>query len=274
MSDASKGKRVFLEICYDGTEYFGWQLQPDKVTIQELVENKLSELYAGNHIRLTGSSRTDAGVHAFGFAACYDTPGKPDIPLDKVKLALNAKLPVAIKIKQIKYVPDEFHPRFDAKGKAYTYVFNRGDLSPFAANYSWKIPGNISIEKISNAVKYIEGTHDFTSFACAGTKVESNVRTIFRVDVQEFGQYLCITFIGNGFLYKMIRSIIGTLERIGFNKLHPSDMKKILEAKNRNVAAQTAPGGGLFLMKVFYGDEDPCSFRLERLPFQYPMQES
>lgn len=273
MAEAAKGKKIFLEICYDGTEYFGWQLQPDKITIQEVIEYKLLKLYGDRQIRLTGSSRTDTGVHALGFAACYEAPDKPDIPLEKVKLVLNAKLPGAIKIKQVKYVPDEFHPRYDAKGKAYTYVFNRGDISPFAANYSWKVPANISVEKIAEAVKHIEGTYDFSSFACAGGKVESNVRTIYRVDIQEFGQYLCITFIGNGFLYKMIRSIIGTLERIGFDKRKPVEMKEILDAKNRDVAAQTAPGCGLFLMKVFYGDEDPCAFRLERPPFQYPMQE-
>lgn len=272
MSEAPNGKRVFLEISYDGTNYFGWQLQPDKITVQEVIEDNLVKLYDDRHIRLTGSSRTDTGVHAMGFAACYDAPEKPAIPLDKVKLVLNSRLPDAIKIRQIKIVPDEFHARYDAKGKAYTYVFNRGEVSPFAANYSRKTPGSISIERISEAVKHIEGTHDFTSFACAGSKVESNVRTIYRIDIQEFGQYLCITFIGNGFLYKMIRSIIGTLERIGFNKIQPSDMKTIIEAKNRDAAAQTAPGCGLFLMKVFYGDDAPYSFKLERPPFQYPMQ--
>ena len=252
MSDPLKKKRIFLEISYDGTEFFGWQLQPDNITVQETIEKTLFNLYDNKHIRLTGSSRTDTGVHALGFAACFDAPEKPAIPLDKVKLVLNARLPNSIKIRKIKEVPEDFHARYDAKGKAYTYVFNRGDASPFAANHSWKIQNSINIEKIAEAVKYIEGTHDFSSFACAGTKVQSNVRTIYRVDIQEFGQYLCITFIGNGFLYKMIRSIIGTLERIGFNKIHPSEMKTILEAKNRDVAAQTAPGCGLFLMKVFY----------------------
>jgi tRNA pseudouridine38-40 synthase len=266
------GKRIFLEICYDGTGYCGWQSQPSGITVQDTLELALNKFYKTSRLRLTGSSRTDTGVHALGYVACFDLPDYPVIPLDKLHAALNRVLPETIKVKRLFEVDHSFHPRYDAVGKAYTYVFNRGPVNPFSARYSCHITYNMNIDSLKQAVKYLEGTHDFSSFACeGGNKVPNKVRTIYRIDVQEFGPYLCITFIGSGFLYKMVRSIIGTLTKVSFGKIPPEDIKIILDAKNRDAAGETAPGCGLFLMKVFYDGEDPAAFKLERLPFEYPM---
>jgi tRNA pseudouridine38-40 synthase len=271
-TESSSAKRVFMEICYDGADYCGWQIQPNAITVQEVIEATLNKFFTGQRLRLTGSSRTDTGVHALGFVASFDLPEKPIIPLDKLHLALNRALPESIKIRRMDAVDSSFHPRYDAKGKAYTYIFNRGPISPFSAHYSWQMLYKLDIDRIRQAVKYLEGTHDFSSFACeGGTKMEHKVRTIYRIDLQEFGPYLCITFIGDGFLYKMVRSMIGTLREVGTGQRKPDELKAILAAGNRDVAGKTAPGCGLFLMKVFYGKEDPASFKLERLPFEYPM---
>ena len=263
-----------MEVCYDGTDYCGWQIQPNAITIQQVIEQALEQLYAGQKIRLTGSSRTDTGVHALGFVAHFDLPEQPIIPLDKLRQVMNRMLPDSIKIRRLEDTNSSFHARYDAKGKAYSYVFNRGAASPFSAHYSRQILYAINPELIRQAAKHLEGTHDFSSFACeGGAKMENKVRTIFKIDVQEFEQYLCVTFVGDGFLYKMVRSIIGSLEDVGSEKLNPDAIKDIMAAEHRDAAGKTAPGCGLFLMKVFYGEEDPALFRLERLPFEYPMMD-
>ncbi len=262
-------KRYLLEIAYDGTDYSGWQIQPHCLTVQEVIQTILTKMYAGLPIHLIGSSRTDAGVHAQRFAATYLTPTRPDIPPDKILRAVNRQLPRDIKLRTVTEVPLEFHARHDALGKAYTYVLNLGAPSPFADRYSWIPYHRLDPEKIRAAAQVLVGTHDYSSFVVERSKIDEAVRTIYRIDVDVIGQFCCCTFVGNGFLYKMIRCLMGTLEAAGAGKLSPDAVKRILEARDRTLGQETAPPQGLFLMKAFYHDEDRAKFRLEGLPFSF-----
>jgi tRNA pseudouridine38-40 synthase len=260
-------KRLLMEISFDGQNYAGWQVQPNNLTVQELIQNTLVKLYDGKPIKLVGSSRTDAGVHAIGFCASFIAPAKPNIPINKLKIALNGLLESSISIRNITEVPMDFHVRFGAIGKAYTYVINIGDETPFSANYSWRARWKLDIDKMQEASKYLIGTHDFSSFVVDRESIENAVRTIYDIDFQIFGQYLCITFKGNGFLYKMIRCLIGTLEAAASGAIPVTKVKKILEAKDRKKAPQTSPPHGLFLMKVFYDESEIKKFKLKDVPF-------
>jgi len=260
-------KRLLLEISFDGQNFSGWQIQPVNLTIQELIQDTLVKLYDGKPIKLVGSSRTDAGVHAVGFAASFIAPAKPDIPIDKLKIALNGILPNSVSIRNITEVPIDFHVRFGAVGKAYTYVINIGEETPFSATYSWKARWKLDIGKMQEAAKHLLGTHDFSSFVVNREDIDNAIRTIYDIDFQLFGQYLCITFVGNGFLYKMIRCLIGTLEAAASGAISVADVKTILEAKERSKAPQTSPPHGLFLMKVFYDEAEIKQFKLEDVPF-------
>ena len=260
-------KRLLMEISFDGQNFGGWQIQPDNLTVQELIQNTLVKLYDNKPIKLVGSSRTDAGVHTIGFAASFIAPAKPSIPLDKLKIALNGLLKRPILIRNITEVPMDFHVRFGAVGKAYTYVINIGEESPFAADYSWLARGKPDIDKMKEAAKYLVGTHDFSSFVVNREDIDNAIRTIYDIDFHLFGSYLCITFVGNGFLYKMIRCLVGTLEAVSSGALSVPAVKKILEAKDRSKAPKTCPPHGLFLMKVFYDEAEIKQFKLKDVPF-------
>ena len=259
--------RVLLEISYDGSEYGGWQIQPNRLAVQEDMQNKLTKLYGGQFIHLIGASRTDAGVHAIGFAASFLTPVRPVIPLDKLQTALNRQLPPAIRVRAVREVPLDFHTRYDAIGTAYTYVINMGMETPFSARYSMLSTYRLDIEKMRKAASYLVGTHDYSSFVAERKNIDDAVRTIYDIRVQDFGNFRCITFIGNGFLYKMVRNLVGTLYAAGNGTILPESAGKILEARDRTIAPDTAPAHGLFLMKVFFEPDDPCSFQLEQVPF-------
>ncbi len=260
-------KRLLMEISFDGQNYGGWQIQPDNSTVQELIKDTLVKLYDGKPIKLVGSSRTDAGVHAIGFAASFAAPAKPLIPVAKLKTALNGLLPSSIAIRNITEVPMDFHVRFDTVGKAYTYVINLGAESPFSAAYSWKARWKLDIDKMQEAAKHLLGTHDFSSFVVNRENIENAVRTIYDIDFQLFGSYLCITFVGNGFLYKMIRCLVGALEAVASGAISAEELKNILMLKDRTKAPQTCPPHGLFLMKVFYAEAEIKKFKLKDVPF-------
>lgn len=259
--------RFLLEITFDGSGYSGWQIQPHRVAVQEVMQKTLTRLYGGQAIHLIGASRTDAGVHALGFAASYLYPEFPQIPAFKVQSALNRLMPPDIRIAAIREVAKEFHTRYDAVGKAYTYVLNLGPDSPFTARYSWRPARQIDPALIAEGAKHLVGTHDFSSFVVERSLIEDAVRTIYRIDVQQFGQYLCVTFVGSGFLYKMIRCLMGALEAVGAGKIPPERVAAILEAKDRTQAPETAPPCGLFLDKVFFDPAELEAFRLDGVPF-------
>ncbi len=260
-------KRYLLEICYDGSGYSGWQVQPGKMTVQEVIQSNLKRLYNDQHIHLIGSSRTDTGVHALGFAATYLAPEFPRIPPEKVRSALNRLMPSSVRIASITEVPLGFHARYDALGKAYTYVLNLGEDTPFSARYSWRPGRPIDEAKLMAGAEFLVGTHDFSSFVVERSRIEEAVRTIYRITGKRFGEYYCITFVGNGFLYKMIRCLMGTLEAVGAGVLAPEAVERILAERDRCAAPSTAPPHGLFLNKVFYRQEELEGFELEGVPF-------
>lgn len=255
-----------MELSFDGSGFHGWQIQPNGISVQELVQGKISTLFGNYPVKLHGSSRTDAGVHALGFAASFKAPESPYIPDWKIKRALNKLLPRDVRILDVNYADDDFHARFSALAKAYTYVINTGDESPFSAKWSWHVPGCRNIENIKKAASFLPGTHDFSAFTVSRSEIDDPVRTIYRIDTESFGNFICITFLGDGFLYKMVRSIMGSLLKAGTEMLPPESLKELLDSKNRSLGAPTAPPHGLFLVKVFYKKEWK-DFHIEKPPF-------
>ncbi len=260
-------RRYLLEVSFDGTNYAGWQIQPNGVTVQQVLQNTLTRLYAGNPVNVQGSSRTDAGVHALGFAVCFTAPPGIIIQDEKIMKALNSLLPRDIKIRSIRRVADDFHPRYGARGKAYTYVINRGDITPFNGDWSWQVQISNKRAEIRQALDYLAGTHDFSAFTVNRKDIIDPVRTIHRIDIDEFGNLLCITVIGNGFLYKMVRGIIGATVSVLRGKITPERIKDILESCDRTKGEETAPPHGLFLVKVFYKENEWRDFKLTQPPF-------
>ncbi len=260
-------KRYRVVISYDGTNYSGWQIQKHSLAIQEVIQRKLTNLYDRQEIHLVGCSRTDRGVHAQGFVASFLVPDRPDIPPEKLMKAINHQMPPDIKIRSIEEAPLEFNARYDAKGKAYTYIINNGPESPFIDRYAWHPIHRMDPEKIRAAAAVLTGTHDYSSFVVERKMIDDAVRTIYRIEVDEFQDLICVTFVGNGFLYKMIRCLMGTLEWAGAGKITPDEVKAILEAKSRLAAPETAPPNGLFLMRVFYDQPELENFKLTKLPF-------
>ncbi|QSH41667.1 tRNA pseudouridine(38-40) synthase TruA [Lentisphaerota bacterium ZTH] len=266
-TDYEPYKRLLLEISFDGSEYNGWQVQPHCNTVQAVLQRLLKKLYGGQHISILGSSRTDAGVHAIGFAACFLCPERPHISNIKLLKALNSLLPASIRVRKVSEVDLEFHARYDALGKAYSYILNLGMESPFSSRYSWLMQTKININAMQQAADFLIGTHDYSSFVVERHKYENAVRTIYSIDFMSAGSFLCITFKGNGFLYKMIRCIVGALEAVGRGFISVEQFKKIFEAQDRSLAPGTAPAHGLFLVKVFYEQCAMENFKLTTLPF-------
>jgi tRNA pseudouridine38-40 synthase len=261
-------KNYLMNVAYDGTDYSGWQIQPNHITVQEKIEEKLSHLYK-TKINITGAGRTDAGVHALGMTASFSVPETPDIPVESLSKALNNLLPNSINISDIHTVNGGFNARFDAKGKAYTYVISTGnDINPFNYRWSWNLKYSFNISAMKDALKYLIGEHDFSAFGSALAKSGKNpIREIYEINIHEFDGYICLTFLGKSFLYKMVRSLTGALVQVGTGKLKPEDIRDILEKKDRMNLFKTAPASGLFLMNVFYKPYEWKSFKLNQLPF-------
>ena len=260
-----------IEVSYDGTDFLGWQKQPHGITVQEVLEQKLSWLYANEPIRVEGAGRTDAGVHAVGMAASFAAPLRPLISGEKLFRALNRMLPTTVSIRSVTEAPPGFNARFDAKGKAYTYVINRSETpAVFARRWSWHLPDCRDLDAIRRAAAAFVGEKNFSSFAVEINKSGKDpMRRIDRIDVQEFGELACVTFVGKSFLYKMIRSLIGTLGPVGQGRLPAEAAATILARQDRTKAPDTAPALGLSLMKVFYNEDEWRGFKLEKPPFHY-----
>ena len=255
--------RIFFEVAYDGTDFSGWQVQPDRLSVQECIENRLCELYVNQPVRIHSSGRTDAGVHAFAQAVTFDPPEAPRIPPENLCTALNNSLPDSITVRNAKFAPaPDFHARYSAVGKVYTYIINRGEKLPFRSRYSWHIPDCGDICEIRKAASLLEGTHDFSSFTTSRKDIESAVRTLYRIDIEESGDYIYLSFTGSGFLYKMVRSMVGALVLAGRGELKSADIATILQAENRSSAPRSAPPNGLFLMKVFYDEKSLSTWEL------------
>ncbi len=258
-----------LEIAYKGIEFSGWQVQPNKPTVQEMLEKKIGYLYAGQKITVKSAGRTDAGVHALGMTATFEPPDSPLIDCNKLIKALNSILPRSIYIRKAKEVKSDFDARFSAVGKAYTYVIcNSNSAGPFADKLCYHNTNFADLNNLEQTAQCFIGKHDFSSYASELNKTKKNpIRHIYRIEVNQFPGYICITFIGKSFLYKMVRSLMGTLIQAAETKISPEQVKHILKSKNRSKAHVTAPAHGLYLMKVFYDQENMNSFKLENVPF-------
>ena len=243
-------KRVLLTICYDGTAYHGWQIQPNGITVQQVLQEELSKLL-GKETGVTGCSRTDAGVHAREFCCHLDCDD--NIPNEAFIRGLSSRLPTDISVIDCKKVADDFHARYHAKGKTYVYnILNTNKKDPFMGRYSWQIERPLDIDKMNEFCKRIVGTHDFYAFSSSGRTVEDTVRTISECNVSKNGDNVALTVTANGFLYNMVRIIVGTAVGVSDGKINYLDTEKILKEKRRENAGVTAPARGLFLKKVIY----------------------
>lgn len=253
-------RRILLRVAYDGTNYHGWQLQPNAATIEGELNRALCAL-TGEEIVVTGASRTDAGVHALGNVAVFDTTSR--IPAEKFSYALNQRLPEDIVIQSSKQVADDFHPRHCDCRKTYEYdILNRTFPLPAYRNTAYFLYGTLNIEAMRQACQAFLGEHDFASFCAAGAQVQTTVRTIYSLEVEcrplteanvgSADQLLTIRVKGNGFLYNMVRIIAGTLVEVGRGHIKPEEVAGIIAAKDRAKAGPTAPARGLRLVEIEY----------------------
>ena len=243
-------RRILLTIEYDGSEYFGFQLQNDKNTIQSEIEKALF-LLCGNEIRITGGSRTDRGVHAYGQTAHFDTDF--NIKPAKFREALNRFLPSDIRIIESREVDAGFHSRFDARRKTYRYQMYIADVNrPLDDKYRLRLPHNINVEAMIAACNDFTGTHDFKAFSNTNDWAKTTVRTIHNAKLITDGRLLTFEVCGNAFLYNMVRIMCGTLVYIGRGTLPPDTVKTALETKDRKKAGKTLDAKALFLVNIEY----------------------
>lgn len=243
-------KRFKLTVAYDGTNYCGWQIQPNGITIEEVLNKKLSKL-TGSDIRVIGASRTDSGVHALGNVAVFDSD--TTIPPERLSHALNQCLPKDIVVVKSEEVPLNWHPRYCDSVKTYEYhILNAEIPDPTRRLTRYFVSYKLDLDKMKEAAGYLAGEHDFASFCNVRTNVEDTVRTVYGVDIEKSGDEITIRITGNGFLYNMVRIIVGTLVRVGRGFYTPGQVKDILEAHNRQAAGVTAPPHGLMLVGIKY----------------------
>ena len=243
-------KRIKLTIAYDGTNYCGWQVQPNGITVEEVVNKALKKL-TGVNIQVIGASRTDSGVHALGNVAVFDT--HTTIPPERISYALNQRLPEDIVIVKSEEVAEDFHPRYCDCSKTYEYhILNTRIPIPTKRLTNYFVSYDLDVEKMRKAAGYLIGEHDFVSFCNVRTDVEDTVRTVTELEILKDGEEITIRISGNGFLYNMVRIIVGTLIRVGRGFYEPEKVKEILEAKDRKAAGVTAPPHGLILAEIRY----------------------
>ncbi|QDV27292.1 tRNA pseudouridine(38-40) synthase TruA [Aureliella helgolandensis] len=250
-------QRAFLmTIAYNGANYFGWQLQPDHVTVQQVLEKTLSKLLKEPRVVVHGSSRTDTGVHALAQRAVIRTVNW-NAPADKLPFALNISLPQDIVVREAVEVPLAFNPIKDSTGKRYRYqVYCSRKSDPIQSNTHWWVRRRVSVDAMRAAAHLLEGKHDFTSFQTNGSPRSSTVRTVRSLTVSAApymdGQLLTIEIEANGFLYNMVRNIVGTLVQVGVGRKPPEWIMEVIAAQDRSSAGATAPPHGLFLTEVLF----------------------
>lgn len=248
--------RIKLVIQYKGTNYHGWQTQPNGATIQKILEEKLSRIL-NTSIKVVGSGRTDAGVHALGQVCHFDLPmdvewSRNNGKLKRFVLSLNSLLPADIVILAVKSVSNSFHAQKSAKKKSYDYyIFNSPLRNPFLEEYSWQVASPLSIGKMRRGAKILIGEHDFRAFCASGSSVKTTVRKVYGITIHP-PPLIRISITGNGFLKQMVRNIVGTLVDVGKGKTTLFQFRKILKSRDRRLAGKTAPAKGLFLRRVEY----------------------
>jgi tRNA pseudouridine38-40 synthase len=261
-------RNLKLTLAYDGSDFHGWQIQPGLATVQGILAEVIGRT-TGEKVLPQGSGRTDAGVHALGQVASFQTSSP--IPLENLQIVLNDRLPPSIRVIRIESVADDFHARHAARRKHYQYRIYRGALvPPFLHRYVTHHPYPLDESAMAAAADSIVGEHDFTSFAASDpdrtarlsedidddggllVKHSTNIRTIYESRFEKIGEELAYQVCGNGFLHHMVRNLVGTFLLVGKGTLKPGDIQRILEARDRSAAGATAPAAGLYLVKVEY----------------------
>jgi tRNA pseudouridine38-40 synthase len=254
-------RNIRLLIQYDGTAYSGWQVQTLDVTIQGLIEGCLKKI-TGAAANVIAAGRTDAGVHAAGQVACFRTSSELSPAI--LQNALNALLPCDIRIMEVEEADKSFHARFSAERKSYVYLVSTGKIvSPFINRYVWRLPCRLDLAAMKEALSYLGGTHDFSSFRGSGCGAKTTVRTIYEASILKLsavelvtlrleGEFIKFRFEGDAFLRHMVRNMVGTVVEVGKGKIHPEEIIAIIESNDRKCAGPTAPAQGLFLECVAY----------------------
>lgn len=248
-------KRILMTVAYDGTAYCGWQMQPNGQTVEEVLDSHLSRLLKED-VHVIGASRTDSGVHARGNVCVFDTETR--IPPDKIAFALNQSLPEDIRIQESRRVRADFHPRHCSTVKTYKYrIWNSRHGMPTERLTSYFVFTPLDTDKMREAAKRFLGTHDFASFCTPQPQVTDTVRTLYDFTVERDGDLLTFTVTGSGFLYHMVRILVGTLLQVGRGMIAPEDVSRILEARDRHAAPAMIPARGLTLWEIRFA-EDPA----------------
>lgn len=243
-------RNIQIIIGYDGSNYHGWQMQKNVISVQEKVEQAINKITKENN-NVNGCSRTDQGVHARGQSANFYT--KSNIPIERIPYALNTFLPLDIRVYQAFERPIEFHSRYHATGKKYSYhILNTPHASALESNRVWHVPQHLNIDEMVKANKYLIGTHDFSAFRVTGSAVKTSKRTIYYSTLFHRDNRIILEIEGNGFLYKMVRSIMGTLIEVGRGRFHHKEILEIMQSGDRQRAGKTAPAQGLYLEEIYY----------------------
>ncbi|MDN3956741.1 tRNA pseudouridine(38-40) synthase TruA [Sporolactobacillus laevolacticus] len=239
-------------VAYDGSQFFGYQVQPGKRTVQSEIQEALARMHHGQPVKISASGRTDRGVHAYGQVFHFET--HLNIPEERWPLALNSLLPNDIYIRDAEEVPEQFHARYDVKKKEYRYrLLTRMEPDLFRRMYTTQVKETLDLDRMNQAAGAIIGTHDFTCFCAANTDVKDKVRTVYQLSVQhEVEDEIVLRIVGSGFLYQMVRIITGTLLDVGTHKIAPERVAEIIAGRDRQAASATAPAQGLTLWKVSY----------------------
>lgn len=247
-------RNILLTIEYDGTDFCGWQIQPELVTVQQTVADALLQ-FEGKAVSITGAGRTDAGVHARRQKASFFTESR--IPAEKYREALNTALPESVRIVKSEEVPLDFNARFSAKRKTYKYyIRNAKTASALTCRYEHFINVPLNVEKMREALTYFVGEHDFSAFMATGSTIKDAVRTIYSASVEKNGDLIIVTVTGSGFLYKMVRLTVGALVEVGTGKREPESIKALLDAKGAERATLCVPAKGLFLDDITYAEDE------------------
>lgn len=242
--------RYLITFSYDGSKYSGYQKQPSKRTIQNEIELALKKINNNQDISISASGRTDAKVHALNQKAHFDL--MINITCDKLKKALNSLLPKDIYIKNVISVKDDFHARFNVLKKEYIYKINIGEYNPLEKDYVWQLCEELDISAMKDALKSLEGMHNFKSFVKTDKNITNYIRTIIKTNIEVDNNIVVISFLGTGFLRYMVRNMVGILVEVGKGKRKKEDVIKILEKKDRTSSGITAPPEGLYLKEVYY----------------------
>lgn len=259
-----ESKNIKIIIAYDGTNYFGWQKQKDKRTIQGIIEEKIRIIAGDRSIKINGSGRTDSGVHAIGQVANFHTSS--NLPVDKWLTVLNNELPEDIRIIHARQVNDNFHARYSAKSKLYKYYVMTGNSIGknnnyslryvFFKNYCYFLNKKLDIDRMNKTARYLVGYHDFSSLSCLNKKKSerkaNRTRKIISLNIVKKNKLVCFSIEANAFLYKMVRIIVGTLIDFSVNEREPEEIVQIIKDKNNLKSGKVVPSNGLYLMKVRY----------------------